>query len=49
MTDQEKILSLREQLHEHNHRYYVENNPLISDQEFDFMMHELQDLEGQAS
>jgi DNA ligase (NAD+) len=46
MTDQEKILSLREQLHEHNHRYYVENNPVISDQEFDFMMHELQDLEA---
>ena len=46
MTEIEKIEILRQQLHEHNHRYYVENNPIISDQEFDFMMHELQDLEA---
>lgn len=46
MTEQERILQLRSQLHEHNHRYYVENNPVISDQEFDFMMHELQNLES---
>ena len=45
MTEQERISYLREQLHEHNHRYYVLNQPIISDQEFDFMMHELQDLE----
>ncbi|MBR6128396.1 MAG: NAD-dependent DNA ligase LigA, partial [Bacteroidaceae bacterium] len=37
---------LRDELHKHNYRYYVENNPVISDQEFDFMMHELQDLEA---
>lgn len=37
---------MRGQLHEHNHRYYVLNQPVISDQEFDFMMHELQDLEA---
>lgn len=47
MTDQERILSLRKQLHEHNHRYYVLNQPIIGDQEFDFMMHELQQLEAQ--
>lgn len=46
MTEQERIYTLRQQLHEHNHRYYVENNPIISDQEFDFMMHELQNLEA---
>ena len=46
MTETERIETLRQQLHEHNHRYYVENNPIISDQEFDFMMHELQDLEA---
>lgn len=45
MTDEERIILLREQLHIHNHRYYVDNAPIISDQEFDFMMHELQDLE----
>lgn len=46
MSDEEKIHLLRQQLHEHNHRYYVLNQPVISDQEFDFMMHELQELEA---
>jgi len=46
MTETEKIHTLRQQLHEHNHRYYVLNSPIISDQDFDFMMHELQDLEA---
>ena len=41
-----RILQLREALHEHNHRYYVLNQPVISDQEFDFLMRELQDLEA---
>ena len=34
MTPQERILELRNQLHEHNHRYYVLNAPVISDYEF---------------
>lgn len=42
-----RIEELRRQLHEHNHRYYVLNQPTISDQEFDFLMKELQDLEAQ--
>ena len=46
MTEQERILQLRNELHEHNHRYYVLNQPVISDQDFDFLMHELQDLEA---
>ena len=41
-----RILQLREALHEHNYRYYVLNQPVISDQEFDFLMRELQDLEA---
>lgn len=45
MTEQERIIYLRQQLHMHNMRYYVNNDPLISDQEFDFMMHELDSLE----
>ncbi len=45
MDEKARILQLREELHQHNFRYYVENNPVISDQEFDFLMHELQDLE----
>lgn len=39
-------MQLRRELHEHNYKYYVLNQPEISDQEFDFMMHELQDLEA---
>lgn len=45
MTDQERIFQLREELHQHNHNYYVLNTPTISDQDFDFLMHELQRLE----
>jgi len=37
---------LREELHQHNHRYYVLNAPEIDDQTFDFLMRELQDLEA---
>lgn len=43
----EKIESLRKELDQHNYNYYVLNNPVISDVEFDTMMKELQDLETQ--
>ncbi|WP_044110030.1 NAD-dependent DNA ligase LigA [Xylanibacter brevis] len=46
MDDTQRIMELRQQLHEHNYKYYVLNQPEISDQEFDFMMHELQELEA---
>ena len=42
---QMRIEELRKQLNEHNYKYYVLNNPTISDQEFDALMRELQDLE----
>lgn len=46
MTDErQRILQLRKELHKHNYKYYVLNQPEISDQEFDFMMKELQELE----
>ena len=45
MNERESIISLREQLHRHNYNYYVLNAPVISDKEFDEMMHRLQDLE----
>lgn len=45
MTVLEKIDELRSELHRHNYNYYVLHSPEISDQEFDFMMRELQDLE----
>ena len=46
MTEIERIDQLREELHRHNYNYYVLNAPEISDQEFDFLMRELQDLEA---
>ena len=47
MTPQERILALRQTLHRHNHLYYVENRPEISDYDFDQLMRELMDLEAQ--
>lgn len=48
MTDiQKRIEQLRDFLHEQNRNYYVLNEPVISDMEFDLKMHELQDLESQ--
>ncbi len=45
MNDIERIEQLRTLLHEANYRYYVLNSPTLSDQDFDFMMHELEHLE----
>ncbi len=45
MKERDEILQLREQLHQHNHNYYVLNAPTIGDQQFDEMMHRLQELE----
>ena len=44
--DEARILELRDTLNRHNHSYYVLNQPTISDQEFDHLMRELQDLEA---
>lgn len=46
MDDQKIILKLREELHFHNHNYYVLDTPLISDYEFDMKLKALQDLEN---
>ena len=45
MDNHKKILELRKILHEHNHLYYVKNEPKISDYEFDLMLNELEKLE----
>ena len=45
MNEIERIYQLRDELHRHNYNYYVLNAPEITDQEFDFLMRELQDLE----
>ena len=46
MEVKEQIERLRKELDRHNYNYYVLNAPEISDQEFDRMMRELQDLEA---
>ncbi len=46
MNERERILELRELLHKYNNLYYVQNAPVISDIEFDQLMHELIDLEA---
>lgn len=40
-----EILDLRSKLNEYNHRYYVENNPVVSDYEYDILLKKLQELE----
>jgi len=43
----DRLYALRAELHAHNRRYYIEDNPSISDQAFDALLRELQDLEAQ--
>jgi DNA ligase (NAD+) len=41
-----RVQQLRQSLHRHNHRYYVLDDPEISDAEYDKMMRELVELEA---
>jgi DNA ligase (NAD+) len=43
----EEILKLSEAINHHNHLYYVESNPVISDYDFDMLLKRLQELEQQ--
>ncbi len=43
----QEIERLREEIRRHEYRYYVENAPIISDQEFDVLMHQLIKLEAE--
>jgi len=47
MNPQERIADLRTALHAHNHRYYILDQPTISDFEFDQLLKELEQLERQ--
>lgn len=42
-----QIEKLREEIEYHNHRYYVLDDPVISDAEYDQLMRELESLENQ--
>ena len=43
----ERIHTLRRELEEHNHRYYVQAAPIITDQQFDAKLSELESLEAE--
>lgn len=46
-SPEERIRELRDLIHHHNHRYYVLDDPEISDAEYDRLMRELLGLEQQ--
>lgn len=41
----EKALQLKQKINQHNINYYVHDNPIISDSEYDLLLHELIQLE----
>ncbi|AFU67597.1 DNA ligase Lig [Psychroflexus torquis ATCC 700755] len=45
MSIQDQIENLRQELHEHNYKYYVLDAPEISDYDFDMKLNALQELE----
>ena len=45
MNTRDKIQQLREQINQHNYRYYVLDDPSVPDAEFDRLFRELQALE----
>ena len=46
MEDKNRIEVLRKKIDDHNYHYYVLNNPIISDQEYDSLLRNLQTLEN---
>ncbi len=42
-----EIQRLREEINDHNYKYYVKDNPVISDYEFDQLLKKLEELESQ--
>ena len=45
MKNKERIVELQKIINEHNYKYYVLDNPSISDNEYDLLFKELDDLE----
>ncbi|HET8672464.1 MAG TPA: NAD-dependent DNA ligase LigA [Thermoleophilaceae bacterium] len=45
-TLEERVLELRRQLDHHNHRYYVLDDPEISDADYDALINELREIEA---
>ena len=47
MNVEQRITTLRKELNDHNHNYYVLDTPTISDYEFDIKLKELEKLENE--
>ncbi len=47
MNTEKRIRDLRDQIHYHNYRYYVLDDPEVSDAEYDRLLRELEELERQ--
>src|SRR6266852_2900986 len=47
MRPEERLRELRDAIRHHEERYYIHNDPEISDQEFDDLLHELERLEAE--
>ena len=45
MQPEERILSLIQEIEKHNVNYYIKNNPVISDYEYDLLIRDLEKLE----
>src|SRR5713226_4011389 len=46
MRPEERLRELRDAIRHHEERYYIHNDPEISDEEFDRLLHELEQLEA---
>ena len=47
MAKKSRYEELKQQIHSHNHRYHVLDAPVISDLEFDRLLHELKQIEAE--
>src|SRR5579862_4574184 len=45
-TPEERLRKLRDKIRHHEERYYIHNDPEISDEEFDRLLHQLEKLEA---
>ena len=46
-TEARRAIELRKEINLNNHRYYVLDDPVISDPEYDRLLQELQELESE--
>ncbi|HEY8465592.1 MAG TPA: hypothetical protein VIL04_02185, partial [Solirubrobacterales bacterium] len=46
-TPAERVAELRREIAYHDHRYYVLDDPVIGDDEYDALLNELRELEEQ--